>query len=170
MNVSIPIKTYETVVGARVFAPVPAERLYEAVLDVRGFPAWAPGVRRVIELLLDRGLGALVLGPDSIEGRLIDRALQASGLARFFRATVSSEEVERGKPAPDVYLETAGKLGVEPSRCAAVEDHRAGREGGQRAHRCASDLPVFLRQPDRIEPSAVVILRVLHGAQRWPGD
>jgi HAD superfamily hydrolase (TIGR01509 family) len=57
---------------------------------------------------------------------LIDRALKVSGLARCFRATVSSEEVERGKPAPDVYLEAARRLSVEPARCAAVEDSASG--------------------------------------------
>jgi HAD superfamily hydrolase (TIGR01509 family) len=57
---------------------------------------------------------------------LIDRALEVSGLARCFRATVSSEEVERGKPAPDVYLEAARRLIVEPARCAAVEDSASG--------------------------------------------
>jgi HAD superfamily hydrolase (TIGR01509 family) len=57
---------------------------------------------------------------------LIDRALEVSGLARYFRATVSSEEVARGKPAPDVYLEAARRLGVAPERCAAVEDSASG--------------------------------------------
>ena len=57
---------------------------------------------------------------------LIDRALEVSGLAPYFRATVSSEEVERGKPAPDVYLEAARRLGVEPPSCAAVEDSANG--------------------------------------------
>jgi HAD superfamily hydrolase (TIGR01509 family) len=53
---------------------------------------------------------------------LIDLALEVSGLARFFRATVSSEEVARGKPAPDVYLEAARRLNYPPERCAAIED------------------------------------------------
>jgi HAD superfamily hydrolase (TIGR01509 family) len=57
---------------------------------------------------------------------LIDRALEVSGLARRFRATVSSEEVSRGKPAPDVYLEAARRLGVEPTACAAIEDSANG--------------------------------------------
>ena len=57
---------------------------------------------------------------------LIDRALEVSGLARCFRATVSSEEVPRGKPAPDVYLEAARRLGVDPGSCAAVEDSASG--------------------------------------------
>jgi HAD superfamily hydrolase (TIGR01509 family) len=57
---------------------------------------------------------------------VIDAVLEAAGIAKHFRATVSSEEVERGKPAPDVYLEAARRLRAEPSRCAAVEDSRNG--------------------------------------------
>src|SRR5262249_21531871 len=43
-----------------------------------------------------------------------------------FTATVSSEEVPRGKPAPDVYLEAARRLGVAPEQCVAVEDSHSG--------------------------------------------
>jgi HAD superfamily hydrolase (TIGR01509 family) len=57
---------------------------------------------------------------------LIDLVLHLSGLDRLFRATVSSEEVERGKPAPDVYLAACRLLGVTPARAAAVEDSHAG--------------------------------------------
>ena len=57
---------------------------------------------------------------------LIDTVLDVSGLADAFRATVSSEEVARGKPAPDVYLEAARRLGVAPGRCAAIEDSHSG--------------------------------------------
>ena len=44
----------------------------------------------------------------------------------MFEVTVSSEEVARGKPAPDVYLEAARRLGVDPAACAAVEDSANG--------------------------------------------
>jgi len=57
---------------------------------------------------------------------LIDTVLEATGLAGSFAATVSSEEVARGKPSPDVYLEAARRLGVDASRCAAVEDSHGG--------------------------------------------
>jgi HAD superfamily hydrolase (TIGR01509 family) len=57
---------------------------------------------------------------------LIDAVLAAAGLERYFAATVSSEEVARGKPAPDVYLEAARRLGVAPTGCAAVEDSHGG--------------------------------------------
>ncbi|MEV1108925.1 HAD family phosphatase [Micromonospora sp. NPDC049751] len=58
--------------------------------------------------------------------RLIAAALEATGLTDAFGATLSTEETERGKPAPDVYLSVAQRLGVDPARCAAVEDSSNG--------------------------------------------
>jgi HAD superfamily hydrolase (TIGR01509 family) len=57
---------------------------------------------------------------------LIDVVLRVSGLSGDFAATVSSEEVPRGKPSPDVYLEAAHRLGADPARCGAVEDSHNG--------------------------------------------
>jgi len=57
---------------------------------------------------------------------IIDTVVERTGWAELFAVTVSSEEVERGKPAPDVYLETARRLGVAPRRSVAVEDSNAG--------------------------------------------
>jgi HAD superfamily hydrolase (TIGR01509 family) len=64
---------------------------------------------------------------------LIDLALELMGVADLFRVTVSSEEVERGKPAPDVYLEAARRLGVAPERAVAVEDSGAGIRAAEAA-------------------------------------
>jgi HAD superfamily hydrolase (TIGR01509 family) len=76
---------------------------------------------------VERLAGRWPLGLASSSNReLIDLVLELSGLARYFRATVSSEEVGRGKPEPDVYLEAARRLEVAPGRCAAVEDSDAG--------------------------------------------
>ena len=81
------------------------------------------GAREAVERLAARW----PLGLASSSNReVIDLVLDLSGLARFFRVTVSSEEVPRGKPAPDVYLEAARGLGVPPERCAAVEDSHNG--------------------------------------------
>lgn len=57
---------------------------------------------------------------------LIRVVLDAAGVADRFRVTVSSEEVNRGKPAPDVYLAAAQRLGVDPAGCVAVEDSSNG--------------------------------------------
>jgi HAD superfamily hydrolase (TIGR01509 family) len=67
---------------------------------------------------------------------LIDAVLAATPLGGLFELTVSSEEVARGKPAPDVYLEAARRLGVAAERCAAIEDShngiRAAKAAGMR--------------------------------------
>jgi HAD superfamily hydrolase (TIGR01509 family) len=57
---------------------------------------------------------------------IIDLVLEQTGLGEAFAVTVSSEEVARGKPAPDVYLEAARRLDVEPGRCVAIEDSSNG--------------------------------------------
>jgi HAD superfamily hydrolase (TIGR01509 family) len=57
---------------------------------------------------------------------IIDLVLELGSLHRFFKVTVSSEEVARGKPSPDVYLEAARRLGADPSKTAAIEDSRNG--------------------------------------------
>jgi beta-phosphoglucomutase-like phosphatase (HAD superfamily) len=86
-------------------------------------------VREVLARMLDRYEEHLPLVDGAVESsnrELIDKALEVSGLAPSFRATVSSEEVARGKPAPDVYLEAARRLGVKPRACAAIEDSASG--------------------------------------------
>jgi len=82
-----------------------------------------PGAREAVERLA----GRWPLGLASSSNReVIDLVLDELGVARHFRATVSSEEVGRGKPAPDVYLEAVRRLGAEPAACAAIEDSANG--------------------------------------------
>ena len=82
--------------------------------------------------------GTFRLGLASSSNRpLIELVLQRAGIADLFEATVSSEEVEQGKPAPNVFREAARRLGVAaPEHCAAIEDSgngiRAARAAGMR--------------------------------------
>lgn len=62
----------------------------------------------------------------SSPARLIEAALRATGLTDAFTVTLSTEQVARGKPAPDVYLRVAEKLGADPTRCVAIEDSSNG--------------------------------------------
>jgi len=90
---------------------------------------------------------------------LIDRALEVSGLAGLFRETVSSEEVARGKPAPDAYLEAARRLGVEASRCAAVEDSANGIRSAHAAGMRVIAIPNrAFPPPDEVLALAAVVL------------
>jgi len=99
-----------------------------------------PGAVGAVERLAAR----FPLGLASSSNReLIDTALDVSGLAKYFSATVSSEEVARGKPNPDVYLEAARCLDVEPLNCCAVEDSH----GGIRAAKSAGMRVVAIPNP-----------------------
>jgi HAD superfamily hydrolase (TIGR01509 family) len=75
-----------------------------------------------------RRLGSrFTLGLASSSARiLIDQVLATADLAGAFQVTLSTEEVPRGKPAPDVYLAAVEKLGLTPAVCAAVEDSSNG--------------------------------------------
>jgi HAD superfamily hydrolase (TIGR01509 family) len=86
-------------------------------------PPLLPGAVAAVERLAERWPLGLA---SSSSRQLIDLVLAAGGLAGRFRVTVSTEEVARGKPAPDAYLEVAAHLGVDPQACAAVEDSSNG--------------------------------------------
>jgi HAD superfamily hydrolase (TIGR01509 family) len=98
------------------------------------------GSEQAVKRIADRWPLALA---SSSNRELIDLALEASGLARFFRVTVSSEEVDRGKPAPDVFVEAARRLDTEPSHCGAVEDS----ENGIRAAKAAGMRTIVIPNP-----------------------
>jgi HAD superfamily hydrolase (TIGR01509 family) len=84
----------------------------------RGLPV-LPGALDAVDRLSRRWPLALASSANRV---VIDRVLREAGLEHGFVATVSSEEVPRGKPAPDVYLAAARLLGQPPTQCAAVED------------------------------------------------
>ncbi|HZD38706.1 MAG TPA: HAD family phosphatase [Actinomycetes bacterium] len=106
----------------------PPEVVAGEVLDrmaerYRQGPPLLPGALEAVGRLAGRW--PLGLASSSSRG-LIDLVLEASGLAGRFAVTLSTEEVARGKPAPDAYLEVAARLGVDPGGCAAVEDSSNG--------------------------------------------
>ncbi|HWH04888.1 MAG TPA: HAD family phosphatase [Gaiellaceae bacterium] len=82
-----------------------------------------PGAVEAVERLAARWPLAVA---SSSNRPLIEAVLEAAGISSRFATTVSSEEVQRGKPSPDVYLEAARRLGIAPARCAAIEDSANG--------------------------------------------
>ena len=119
-----------------------------------------PGAVEAVERLAARW----PLGLASSSNReLIDLALESSGLGRLFAATVSSEEVARGKPAPDVYLEAARRLGVQPGRCAAIEDSENGilsaKAAGMRV--LAIPNPQFPPAPEALAEADAVLASIV---------
>ena len=115
-----------------------------------------PGARAAVERLAARW----PLGLASSSNRpLIDAALELSGLGKLIAATASSEEVAAGKPAPDVYLEAAERLGVEPGSCAAVEDSHSGIRSARAAGMRVIAIPNPSYPPDAaaLEEADVVL-------------
>jgi HAD superfamily hydrolase (TIGR01509 family) len=90
---------------------------------------------------------------------LIELALEQAQLAGLFRVTVSSEEVARGKPAPDVYLEAARRLEVEPHEATAIEDSHNGilsaKAAGMRV--VAIPNPHFPPRPEALASADLVL-------------
>jgi HAD superfamily hydrolase (TIGR01509 family) len=133
-----------------------AEKVAEMLLARYGkgvplFPGAAAAVRRMA------ARWPLALASSSNRS-VIDVVLVRAGLDGLFGATVSSEEVERGKPAPDVYLEAAHRLGVDPRTCAVVEDSTNGIKSGAAAAMTVVAIP-NLRYPP--EPEALALATVV---------
>lgn len=92
-------------------------RSYEARLPL------LPGAEAAVERIAARWPLALA---SSSNKEVIERVMATSGWDRVFAVWVSSEEVERGKPAPDVFLEAARRIGVDPGDAAGIEDSHNG--------------------------------------------
>jgi HAD superfamily hydrolase (TIGR01509 family) len=115
-----------------------------------------PGAVDAVRRLAARWLLGLA---SSANRPVIDRVLELAGIAECFTATVSSEEVARGKPSPDVYLEAAARLGVDPARAAAVEDSGNGLRAAAAAGMLVVALPnrEFPPEPDALALADLVI-------------
>lgn len=74
---------------------------------------------------------------------VLEATLQAIQLRHSFDAIVSIEDVEQGKPEPDIFLLAAQKLGVEPQACVVYEDSEAGLEAARRAGMRSIDVRIL---------------------------
>ena len=128
-----------------------------AQIDTRTIPM--PGVPRVPERLSAAGYPLAVASsslPEVVEARLV-----ALGVRPLFRVVVSSFHVSRGKPAPDVFLEAARRLGVTAARCLVVEDSAHGLRAAKAAGMRCVVVPTGGRWPDGAEPADVRLTSLL---------
>ena len=126
------------------------ERLYREHLPL------LPGADDAVAALA----GEWPLGLASSSNReLIELVLDLADIRKFFTATVSSEEVARGKPAPDVYLEAARRLGISAEHCVAIEDSINGLRAAAAAQMkvIAYPNPHFPPDEEALELAAAVI-------------
>jgi sugar-phosphatase len=126
-------------------------------------------LKRGCREIVDEAYGAVPMAVASSSAqRLVDASLASFGLAPKFGAVVSGESVARPKPAPDIFLEAASRLGVAPGACVVLEDSYAG----VRAARAAGMRVVAVPERDAhaFEGMADAIVRDLHQARallRW---
>jgi HAD superfamily hydrolase (TIGR01509 family) len=115
-----------------------------------------PGSVETVRRLGERFVLALASSSARI---LIDQVLETAGLTAEFQVTLSTEEVPRGKPAPDVYLAAAEKLGRSPAVCAAVEDSSNGLRSAGAAGLAVIAVPhgVYPPAPDALALASLVV-------------
>ena len=105
------------------------EQRYRALVRTEGL-SLLPGIGDWLQRLDAAGWRQAVAS--SAPPANIEVLLEVLRVGPLFAATVSAEEVPRGKPAPDVFLHAAARLGIPPGRCVVVEDAEVGVEAGRR--------------------------------------
>jgi HAD superfamily hydrolase (TIGR01509 family) len=147
MRAELGVELEPEAISADVVARV--ERAYAAQLPL------LPGADEAVHALAD----VWPLGLASSSNReVIDLVLRRAGWASRFTVTVSSEEVARGKPAPDVYLEAVRRLGVAPQSAVAFEDSSAGLRSAAAAGLAVIAVPNEGYPPDDAALGAAAIV------------
>lgn len=108
-----------------------------------------PEMREFVELLATEGVPMAVASGSSLEA--ITAILAGTGLDAQLRTVVSADEVDRGKPAPDVFLEAARRLGVAPGDCVVLEDAAPGAAAAHAAGMRCIAIPYVAAQADAPE-------------------
>jgi HAD superfamily hydrolase (TIGR01509 family) len=122
---------------------------YDAIVSREGL-ALKPGVCELIDWLAARDIPRAVATSTRLD-RALAKLAHVDVLAHF-AAVVGGDEIERGKPAPDIYLEAARRLAVAPAACVVLEDSEPGVRGAL----AAGMTPIMV--PDRLPPSADLLL------------
>ena len=121
-----------------------------------------PGAAELLAFLGDRGIKLGVA--TSAQRASVERYLGRAGLLDRFAAIATRADIERPKPHPDVYLEAARRLGVDPARCLAFEDSNIGLEAAHAAGMMAFMVPDLLAPTPESHARAVRVLPDLHAA------
>lgn len=139
-----------------------ADAMYDVVADA-GIDH-RPGIVELLEWLAVRGIPRAVA--TSTRRPLAMRKLSAAGLLPYFDAVATSSDVAAPKPAPDVYLLAASKLGIAPARCLVLEDSPTGVRAALAAGMTPVQVPDLLEPDDAARALGHRIVASLGDAQR----
>lgn len=142
------------------------QELWRTSVDVGGVPT-KPGLFTFLSFLEDKALLSAVA--TSTEARYAELSLRGAGIADRFNALVSGDQVARGKPAPDIYLEAARRLGCDPVECVALEDSNAGVLAASAAGMVTLCIPDLHPPSEEATRAATHVLGSLDEAREWIG-
>ena len=127
--------------------------------------ALKPGFEELLAAGLGAGLPCAVAS--SSARKLVEATLRRFGVLDRFHAVTTGDDVDRHKPAPDVFLLAAERLGVAASACVVLEDSMAGVRAARAAGMRVVAVPE--REPERFGELADAVVADLHGARAWLG-
>ncbi len=136
--------------------------LWQAEVTAKGIHQ-KPGLLEFLAFADAHGLRVAVA--TSSEADYAAFSLRHAGLEGRFDVTVTGDEIARGKPAPDIYLEAARRLQVDPAACVALEDSEAGIFAASRAGMCALLIPDWVQPSDAAIRAAFRVLGSLNEAR-----
>ena len=139
-------------------------RLYELAIDEGRIPLKG-GVTELFDVLDTLALGRVVA--TSTRRSRAEPKLAAVGLLNRVHGMVCGDEVARGKPAPDIFIAAAGRLGVAPANCLVLEDSNAGVRGALAAGARVVMVPDLLQPADDVLAAGVPRAASLHDLARF---
>ena len=137
---------------------------YWQAIDQQGAPL-KPGLLALLDFLDEQDMKRAVAS--SSDRRNIDRMLASAGLTGRFAATMAGDEVQHGKPAPDIFLRAAGLLNVAPDRCLVLEDSEAGTRAAAAAGMTCIIVPDLIEPNPEVAALAAAVLPDLYAVREW---
>ena len=118
-----------------------------------------PGAEECLRWLKENGYRTAIATSSSLNTAL--GYLERSGLNTYFDAVVSGNQVENGKPAPDIFLKAAAELKKDPSECIVLEDSKNGVRAGRSAGMTTIMIPDLVPADDEMREKADAIFKTL---------
>jgi len=138
--------------------------LWQSSVKVRGIPTKA-GLFAFLSFVEEHALSSAVA--TSSDGAYTDFSLRSAGIVGRFDAVVTGDQIERGKPAPDIYREAAARLGLDPAECIALEDSDNGVLAASAAGMVTLCVPDLKPPSEAAERAASCVLGSLNEAREW---
>jgi HAD superfamily hydrolase (TIGR01509 family) len=132
---------------------------YEADIASNGIRT-RPGLLELLDFLEEKNIPKAVAS--STVNWFVLHKLERAGIAQRFSTIVSGDQVPRGKPEPDIFLEAARRLGVDPVKCVVLEDSEAGITAAHRAGMIPIMIPDLKPPTPEVRALAYRVLPSLH--------